>query len=64
MSEIKTLDGNKLSKLQELEKKIGYCLVAFEPPVKVATISDAQLMQIQALEKELNAVVVAYDCRQ
>ena len=64
MAEIKRLAENDLSKLQNLEKEIGCCLVAFEPPVKVATISDAQLKQIQSLEKELNAVVVAYDRQQ
>lgn len=61
MAAVMKLDGDKLTKLQSVEKEMGYCLVAFEPVHKPADLSDAQLQKLRSLEKDLDAVIVAYD---
>ncbi len=59
----KRLDKNNMDKLQQLEKKLNYCVVAWEKTPKVADLSDSQIKDLQAVEKEMNAVLVAYDCK-
>ena len=59
----KKLEKTELEKLQNLEKKLGYCLVAWEKTPKIAHISDEQLNDIKSTEKEMDAVLVAYDCK-
>jgi hypothetical protein len=58
----KQLDEANLSKLNDLEKKLGKCVVAWDQKLDPAVISEAELKELQALEKDLNAVLVAYNC--
>jgi hypothetical protein len=58
----KELDDANLSKLHDLEKKLGKCVVAWDQKLDPAIISEAELKELQALEKEMNAVLVAYNC--
>lgn len=61
MATVMKLNGNKLTRLQSLEKEIGCYLVAFEPVTKPATISDSQLLKLKSLEKDMEAIIVAYE---
>ena len=58
----KLLKEADLSKLNELEKKLGKCVVAWDQRLDPADISDDQVKDLQTLEKELGAVLVAYNC--
>jgi len=60
MTEFKKLNKTELAKLQTLEREMGCCLVALEPPPKLASISDVQLKKLQNTEKELDAIILAY----
>lgn len=58
----KLLKEADLSKLNELETKLGKCVVAWDQKLDPAIISEAELKELQALEKDMNAVLVAYNC--
>jgi hypothetical protein len=58
----KQLDDADLSKLNDLEKKLGKCVVAWEQKLEPAVISEDQIKELQTLEKDLDAVLVAYNC--
>lgn len=58
----KNLDDANLNKLNDLEKKLGKCVVAWDLKLKPADISEAEIQELQELEKDLDAVLVAYDC--
>ena len=58
----KSLDEANLSKLNDLEKKLGKCVVAWVQKLEPADISEEQVKELQALENDLDAVLVAYNC--
>jgi len=58
----KKLDDANLSKLTDLEKKLGKCVVAWDQRLDPADISEEQVKMLQTVEKELDAVIVAYNC--
>ncbi len=58
----KQLDEVNLGKLNDLEKKLGSCVVAWDQKLDPADISADQVKELQSLEKELDAVLVAYNC--
>lgn len=58
----KKISDGDLSKLNDLEKKLGKCVVAWDQKLEPADISEAELKDLQKLEHELNAVLVAYNC--
>jgi hypothetical protein len=58
----KQLDDANLSKLNDLEKKLGKCVVAWDQKLEPADISEAEVKELQALENDLDAVLVAYNC--
>jgi hypothetical protein len=58
----KKLDDANLNKLNDLEKKLGKCVVAWDQKLEPANISEDQVKELQTLEKELDAVLVAYNC--
>ena len=60
--QVKQLDEANLSKLNDLEKKLGKCVVAWDQELDPADISEDQVKELQSLEKELDAVLVAYNC--
>ena len=59
---VKQLDDANLDKLNDLEKKLGKCVVAWDQKLEPADISAEQVKELQTLEKELDAVLVAYNC--
>ncbi len=59
----KRLDKANMDKLQTLERKLGYCIVAWEKNPKIAPISEEQVKELKSAEQEMGAVLVAYDCK-
>jgi hypothetical protein len=58
---IAELDKARLQKVRELEETLGTYVVALEPKLPLAALSDVQLEQLQAAEAELGVVLVAYE---
>jgi hypothetical protein len=54
------LDGERMQKLQSLEKELGTWIVAVEPQAQVAPLADDQLRRLQDAERELGVVLLAY----
>ena len=59
----KRLDRTNMDKVHEAEKKLGYCVVAWEKTPKVASLTESQVTELKDLEKEMGAELVAYDCK-
>ena len=57
------LDKGSLAKVQALEKKLGCCLVALEPELRLAELSPADIKRVQAAERELGVLLLAYQPR-
>lgn len=60
--QLKKLDDSNLSKVKDLEKDLGACVVAFEYQPPAAQVSEPDLKKLQELEKQMKAVLVAYKC--
>ncbi len=63
MYPVKKLERNELSKVQDLEKKMNCCIIAFDALPKPASLSSAQLDELKGLEKDTGAVMIAYKCQ-
>lgn len=59
---IRKLDEASLSKLREMERKLGCCIVAIDPPQEPAILSRGDLKKLQNLEEDMNAILLAYAC--
>jgi hypothetical protein len=58
----KKLDDANIGRLNDLEKKLGKCVVAWDQKLEPADISAEQIKELKTLEKDLDAVLVAYNC--
>jgi hypothetical protein len=54
------LEREQLEKLTTLEAKLGSWVVALEPEVKLAELSEAELAELQKAEQELDVILLAY----
>ena len=54
------LDREKLARLTALEAKLGSWVVAVEPKVELANLSEAELRELQTAEQELGVILLAY----
>lgn len=54
------LDREKLARLTALEAKLGSWVVAVEPAVELANLSDAEVRELQTAEQELDVILLAY----
>jgi hypothetical protein len=57
---IAELEKEGVVQIENLEKELGFHIMAYEPDGEYATPSEQQLNQIQGLEKELGVTLVAY----
>jgi hypothetical protein len=57
------LTPTRLSKVRDLEKRLGVVLLALEPQFSIARLPASQLRRIQEVEKDLGVVLVAYHKR-
>ena len=58
----KKINEDELQKINNLEKKLGKCVVAWDNKLEPADISGAELKELQNLEEQMHAVLVAYNC--
>jgi hypothetical protein len=56
------LDDARLTRLRALEQELGACVVAVEKDTRFADLSEQQLKRLQAGEKDLDVVLLAYEC--
>ena len=54
------LDREKLARLTALEAKLGSWVVAVEPKVELANLSEVELRELQTAEEELDVILLAY----
>jgi hypothetical protein len=57
---IAELDKARLAKVRALEEELGTYVVALEPQLPLANLTDEQLERLQAAEAELGVVLLAY----
>lgn len=55
------VDDTQLNKIKKLEASTGAVIVALEPAIKYARLSQQQLDELQSAERELGVVMVAYE---
>ena len=58
---VKSLDEKNMAKLQALEEKICFPLIAFDKKQDHPKLTDEQLNLITKLEKEIKATIIAYN---
>jgi triosephosphate isomerase len=56
-----SLDETAKAKIRNLEQALGKHMMAYEPSVKIAQLTPAELDQIQALEAELGVTLLVYE---
>lgn len=54
------LDATALSKVRDLEERLGCPLVAYTPELPYAPLSDEQVAAVQRAEAELGVRLLAY----
>lgn len=63
LNRFKNLNEVDLTKVQSLETKLGFCIVALEKQPALADISDEELTELRSLEEGMDAVLLAYKCQ-
>ena len=58
--QIANLDEAGAERIQQLEQDLGRHIMAFEPGLNIADLSEEQLAHIKALEKELGVTLLVY----
>ncbi|RQD82783.1 MAG: hypothetical protein D5R96_03870 [Methanocalculus sp. MSAO_Arc2] len=54
------LEPAQVAKIEKLEDELGVILLAHEKPAPIASLTDADLQQIQDIEKKIGVRLVAY----
>lgn len=57
---IANLDEASLKRVQQMEESMGTLILALEPHIPLAELSDDQLEKLSTLEQELGVVLIAY----
>jgi hypothetical protein len=57
---IANLDEEGIKRIQQMEEAMGTLIVALEPHVPLAELSEEQLAKLKDLEDELDVVLIAY----
>jgi len=55
------LDESKLKKIQDLEKKLGISLLAYDNSPDLANLSEEDLKEIKDLEADTGVTLVGYE---
>lgn len=58
---IASLDEAGVQRIRDLEQALDRHIMAFEPGLDVASLSDGQLAQIRQLEEELGVTLIVYE---
>ena len=57
---IADLDETSIERIRQMEESMGTLIVALEPHVPLAELTEEQVRKLQDLEKELEVVLIAY----
>jgi hypothetical protein len=57
---IANLDDPGLKKIQQMEESMGTLIIALEPHIPLAELTEEQVEKLCALEQELGVVLIAY----
>ena len=57
---IADLDETSIERIRQMEESMGSLIVALEPHVPLAELTEEQVRKLQDLEKELEVVLIAY----
>jgi len=57
---IASLDESELKKIRQMEESMGTLILALEPHIPLAELTDEQVDMLSSLEKELGVVLIAY----
>ena len=57
---IANLDEASIKRIRQMEESMGTLIVALEPHIPPAELSEEQMEKLQALEQELGVVLIAY----
>ena len=54
------LDESGVKKIQQMEESMGTLIVALEPHIPLAELTEQQVETLNALEEDLGVVLIAY----
>jgi hypothetical protein len=57
---VNNLDESSITKIRNLEKELGACILAMEPRNAVKQLGEEDVEKVQKLEKDLHVVLLAY----
>jgi hypothetical protein len=57
---IANLDEASLKRVQQMEESMGTLILALEPHIPLAELSEEQMEKLSTLEQELGVVLIAY----
>jgi len=57
---IANLDEAGVKRIRQMEESFGTLIVALEPHIPLAELSDEQVQKLQAVEQDLGVVLIAY----
>jgi len=57
---IANLDDAGLKKVQQMEESMGTLIIALEPHIPLAELTEEQVETLNTLEQELGVVLIAY----
>ena len=57
---IADLDETSLKRIQQMEEAMGTLILALEPQIPLAELTDEQVEKLNILEQELGVVLIAY----
>ncbi len=57
---IANLDEAGLKRIQQMEEAMGSLIVALEPHIPLAELSEEQMEKLKTLEEDLDVVLIAY----
>lgn len=57
---IANLDEADLKKVQQMEESMGTLIIALEPHIPLAELTEEQVEALNVLEKDLGVVLIAY----
>lgn len=61
MHRFKRVEDEAVTSLRALEKELGVVVLAIEPKLHVADLTDQQLDRLRSAERDLGVVLIAYD---
>lgn len=57
---IADLDQASIERIRQMEESFGTLIVALEPHVPLAELTEEQVRKLQGIEKEMGVVLIAY----